>query len=743
GSNDVSSISAYNGNISFDGRVGAGIGVTEQSIAITEAGRNFGADTSQAVANTDGSFTYQNVMLTGGSGSGASADIRVKDGAVVGVSLVSVGGGYQVGDTLTAARAQLGDLTGRTAAERDAWALRLQVRALANVEGLEVRDALDVTFGERVYMDGDITIQASGKVVFSDAVVLRNGGQLIIQGAQEVVFYKGIEFSANAQGQTGALLITANNGSVSFLSGMFAGQNDAMSWSGIARLELQSPQQSTQLGSLSVAGVNVVLSEAPGFANLNLNLDALNLDTQKLTMPASSDVSVNMNLGLLDMKAAQGIGAENAFLKVNAQQINAQTDSGSIFMEITGSKPVALDATTLTQGDVNLRVTTLDTLSVQVLAQGKIDVAGLGSLTLTPGSRLESKAGSIRVTAVDDLVASGTTLISDVAQLEAGKAINAVNSASAPAVSISGDLQLKAVSGIGDFGYGRFLINNLNSAASVSALNTTSGDVVLAGVNGLNISEAGVISNASGDAWVGLLSGSGAIVEQGPVVANSKQVMRLTGVTWMPRPSVSQMATMAEDSQTLVDILRGGVQLGAAQGLEQFNRLMAQSFTSNTPAQSGEYRELGSATAMTKVLPVSKSLLSPSAARGLNLGMVSSPQSTTQLLEMAMAVVQQNPSSQASDTESLGSWASRTPPATGRVDAAPALVTPQPVPSAPPSATDERTDPAEPTPPNNNERTVPAEPAPTPNSGVQWLLPDEEVAAWAEAFTQPAVLNPA
>jgi hypothetical protein len=242
---------------------------------------------------------------------------------------------------------------------------------------------------------------------------------------------------------------------------------------------------------------------------------------------------------------------------------------------------------------------------------------------------------------------------------------------------------------------------------------------------------------------VGLLSGSGAIVEQGPVVANSKQVMRLTGVTWMPRPSVSQMATMAEDSQTLVDILRGGVQLGAAQGLEQFNRLMAQSFTSNTPAQSGEYRELGSATAMTKVLPVSKSLLSPSAARWLNLGMVSSPQSTTQLLEMAMAVVQQNPSSQASDTESLGSWASRTPPATGRVDAAPALVTPQPVPSATPSATDERTDPAEPTPPNNNERTVPAEPAPTPNSGVQWLLPDEEVAAWAEAFTQPAVLNPA
>jgi multidrug efflux pump subunit AcrB len=94
-------------------------------------------------------------------------------------------------------------------------------------------------------------------------VVLRNGGQLIIQGAQEVVFYKGVEFAANAQGQAGALRVTASNGSVSFLSGMFAGQNDAMSWAGISRLDLQSPQLSTQLGSLSVAGVNVVLSEAP------------------------------------------------------------------------------------------------------------------------------------------------------------------------------------------------------------------------------------------------------------------------------------------------------------------------------------------------------------------------------------------------------------------------------------------------------------------------------------------------
>jgi len=54
----------------------------------------------------DGS--YSDVPLTGGSGSGATADIEVVAGAVTSVVLVDGGSGYTVGDTLTTANINLG-----------------------------------------------------------------------------------------------------------------------------------------------------------------------------------------------------------------------------------------------------------------------------------------------------------------------------------------------------------------------------------------------------------------------------------------------------------------------------------------------------------------------------------------------------------------------------------------------------------------------------------------------------------
>jgi hypothetical protein len=55
----------------------------------------------------NGNFTYLNVPLTGGSGSGARADITVSNGAVTIVTLRAGGSGYQIGNTLTANSANL------------------------------------------------------------------------------------------------------------------------------------------------------------------------------------------------------------------------------------------------------------------------------------------------------------------------------------------------------------------------------------------------------------------------------------------------------------------------------------------------------------------------------------------------------------------------------------------------------------------------------------------------------------
>ncbi|MEI7785873.1 MAG: hypothetical protein WCK08_15895, partial [Betaproteobacteria bacterium] len=437
GSSDVLNLSAYQGSITIDGRVGDGIGNTASSIRIVQNGQNFGGDTSEAVANQDGSFTYQGVVLTGGSGSGATANITVKDGSVTSVSLVSVGGGYEVGDVLTAARSQLGDLVARSASDRDAWALRLEVLELSSLEGLVVGDAMNVTFGERVYVDGDITINATGKVVFSGEVVLRSGGQLVINGTQEVEFLQGIRFEKDDGGQSGSLSVNASDASVSFLYGLFAGQNDAMRWAGVQSLELLAPQNAAGKGSLSVTGVDLVLREAPGFANLNLNLDSLSLHARSLTMPQLGNVTVNMDLGLLDIEADLGIGAAGAMLKVNADRIHAQASAGDIYLQIAGSDEVLLELQTRDQGKASIGATqdlrlssasVLDTTDLILSAQRDMYLGGIsadGALSLDAGRNmalagaytsaslsLSSASGTVTQAAGSTLTVAGATVLS-------------------------------------------------------------------------------------------------------------------------------------------------------------------------------------------------------------------------------------------------------------------------------------------------------------------------------------------
>jgi hypothetical protein len=56
--------------------------------------------------------TYKNVSLTGGTGSGARADITVASGAVSAITLVYGGQGYTALDTLSASTSDLGNGTG-------------------------------------------------------------------------------------------------------------------------------------------------------------------------------------------------------------------------------------------------------------------------------------------------------------------------------------------------------------------------------------------------------------------------------------------------------------------------------------------------------------------------------------------------------------------------------------------------------------------------------------------------------
>jgi len=67
---------------------------------------SFGTVTSGAGYVNNG--TYAAVALTGGTGTGATADISIYNGRVTSVTLVARGTGYVAGDTLSAAAANIG-----------------------------------------------------------------------------------------------------------------------------------------------------------------------------------------------------------------------------------------------------------------------------------------------------------------------------------------------------------------------------------------------------------------------------------------------------------------------------------------------------------------------------------------------------------------------------------------------------------------------------------------------------------
>lgn len=73
---------------------------------LTGTGIGTGAITAAGTLYTNG--VYQNVPLTGGSGSGATADITITGGAVTGVDIDNIGQGYLVGDVLSVAAASVG-----------------------------------------------------------------------------------------------------------------------------------------------------------------------------------------------------------------------------------------------------------------------------------------------------------------------------------------------------------------------------------------------------------------------------------------------------------------------------------------------------------------------------------------------------------------------------------------------------------------------------------------------------------
>ncbi|MEN9329050.1 MAG: hypothetical protein RLZZ484_238, partial [Pseudomonadota bacterium] len=453
---------------------------------------------------------------------------------------------------------------------------------------------------------------------------------------------------------------------------------------------------------------SVTLDSANDFKG-TVSVSAAQLELRDTNSLKMDDFSVSGSLTLMadsiNLSAVANLGLDGSPLSLNARSITAVSEQGAILVSLKG------------EGDFELHLT----------AKGDVEVERSGVLKLVSGSTLTSQQGEIAVISTDDLWVSGLTMLAEKALLRSENgAIKATHLLNAAPLAIQGELTLNAAKGIGGFDYERVLIDALSDQASVNAYNSSSGDVVIGGMDGLTVDRNGIRSDANG--WVALLSGTGTIVEQGVVSASSKNVARITGANWMSRADANASILLNDfiDSGTLA-MISSAATASSPSPLAQMNQRLADGWNKGEAVTGTQDALSSKVTVVSAKARAITQLTAPVSMTTSTVSVMSSPQTTAKLLEMAMTVTQQGHQLSINDTESLSSWANRTSPTVISVEpnampAASVPVLPNAVQPSVPTLPQEA-----PTKPNDNGTSVPAETSPaSPTSEVRWLLPPTE-----------------
>ena len=187
--------------------------------------------------------------------------------------------------------------------------------------------------------------------------------------------------------------------------------------------------------------------------------------------------------------------------------------------------------------------------------------------------------------------------------------------------------------------------------------------------------------------------------------------------------------------------MSGAMALVSSSPLERMNQRLAQSWSLIEPPQSmdealassAQLLSLNSRTTMGVPAPAP----APAPARGVAAvgtgSVMSSPQTTVKLLEMAMAMTQQGKNPSMSDTENLSAWVNRSMSSS---NAASGLTRTDAVPQSPslakpvlPNSVIEKSVPPvlkDPETPVESAPDAPREIPATPISDVRWLVPQED-----------------
>ncbi|NBS66626.1 MAG: hypothetical protein EBT33_20210, partial [Betaproteobacteria bacterium] len=369
------------------------------------------------------------------------------------------------------------------------------------LEALTVNEAVNLTFKRDVRLDGDLTLRASGKVVFSQALALAAGGRLIIEGADSVEFAQGLSFAGEAKAD--AVSISAATGDqteVRFAGGILQGDANRIVLTGIRSANVgvaPSQQGASVLTSLALAGqAGAELKIAPAVAG-----SAVTVSAQSLSVSNIDDVKleVSLDVGTLTLGATLG-------------QI---TQAAETSVRVTGAATLAARDTLLTQagnqfaGQVTIRgaaatVVDQDALSVTLDATGKVSLEAGGALAV--GGQLAGAAGNLELR-----TPAGVSL----GELQVG---GAMTLAAAGAITQTGDVRVAGSSAIGGGAGGAITLDRVGNDFGAT-VTVTGRSATIADRNALT-----VVIDLSGDQSVGAASATlraaGTLALSGRVAGN-------------------------------------------------------------------------------------------------------------------------------------------------------------------------------------------------------------------------------
>ena len=241
--------------------------------------------------------------------------------------------------------------------------------SIADIDGLTISSAINVTFAETVSVTGNLLIDATGIVSFNKALTLTAAGSLTIRGATGVVFGNGVVVQVSGD-------VTLDAQSLALLGGA---------------------------NSISTTGGVLTITSATASSNVMLG----------------ADVDVAGTVGALNLTAREIVALGNGFTKVviGESGIGTVTLAGnSDFTSLTGT-PLQFQGNNITvsagiagstvqmPNDVTLQASGNITLNSGMNTAGlnKISLVSGGNITMAAGTRVDSRGGNIQVSALGNL----------------------------------------------------------------------------------------------------------------------------------------------------------------------------------------------------------------------------------------------------------------------------------------------------------------------------------------------------